>query len=183
MESFSSSGSRVLSDSFASQVVVQVLVAVVSVGFIVHLSGKQRGDCLHRLLPGKVVVKVAMDKRIFLQVCQRFFEVVHGVHHKMVAGGFNAYRLVAGLPQGHVREKIHKSLEHAHMVLRFIVGVPYHRNILVFQAAFIIRVAHLIAAGQVAESQSEVVPPAQFVMHLLAEHLSDVGIYHAGTEV
>ena len=73
MEGFSSSGSPVLSDSFTSQVVVQVLVAVVSVGFIVHFSGKQRGDGLHRLLPGKVVVKVAMDKRIFLQVCRISF--------------------------------------------------------------------------------------------------------------
>lgn len=101
----------------------------------------------------------------------------------MVAGGIDAYRLVPGLPQGHVGEEVHEAFEQAYMALRFTVRMPYQRDVLAFQAALVVGIAHLVASGQVAESQSEVVPFPQLVVHLPAEHPADVGVYHPGMEV
>ena len=102
MESFTDLDHRAVSELFVPQVVVQVFIAIITVGFIVDFTGEQRGYGLYRLLSGQVVVEIAVDERIFLQVHQRLFQVVYGVHHEMVTGGFDAYCPVSGLPQSHV---------------------------------------------------------------------------------
>jgi hypothetical protein len=64
----------------------------------------------------------------------------------MVARNFKAYLPVSGLPQGHIGEKVHESFEDAHVALRLAVRMAYQRNILILQAALVVRVAHFIAS-------------------------------------
>lgn len=80
-----------------------------------------------------------MDERIFLQVSQCLFKVVYGVPSRDGRKELQGYLPVSGLPQGHIGEKVHESFEDAHVALRLAVRMAYQRNILILQAALVVR--------------------------------------------
>ena len=124
-----------------------------------------------------------MDNRVLLQVNQRLFQVVHGVHHEIVAGCADADRIIARLFQCQVREEVHEPLEHADPVLRTVPRVPHQRDVLLFDTSLVIRVAHLIPTGEVAKGKGEVVPLPQHVMNLPAEHTRYILVNQTGAQV
>ena len=166
-----------------AQVIVQVLVRTVTARLVIHPRAIHAGDGLSGFPTREVIVEITVYNRVILQAHQRLFQVVHGVHHEVVAGGFDTDRLVARPFQGQVREEVHEPLEHAHPVLRPVVRVPYEGDVLALDTSFIIGIAYLIPAGPVPESQGEIVPLPQPVMHLLAEHAAYLHVDTAGMEI
>ena len=134
-------------------------------------------------MPGKVIVEIAVDIRILLQVYQCLSQVVHRVHHKVVARHGKAYRPVACQFQRKVREKVHESLEYTDAFLCSFPLMSYQRDVLVVQTPLVIGVAHLVTAGNVAERKGEIVAAPQFIMYLLAIHTADVCVDKPGLEV
>ena len=104
------------------------------------------------------IVEITMDFLVHLQVFQCFFQVVHRVHHEVIARCVDADRIITRLFQRQVREKIHEALEHANTVLCFTMRMPDDRDVLTPDTALIIRIAHLVPARRVAEGKSEVAP-------------------------
>lgn len=86
------------------------------------------------------------------------FQVVHRVHHEVIARCVDADRIITRLFQRQVREKIHEALEHANPVLCFTMRMPDDRDVLTPDTALIIRIAHLVPARRIAEGKSEVAP-------------------------
>ena len=56
-----------------------------------------------------------------------------------------------------VRQEVHKALEHADMVLDYILIVPDDGYVFSLNTSFIIRITHLVTAGLVFKSYGEIV--------------------------
>ena len=94
-------------------------------------------------------------------------QVADRVHHEVVAGGMSIHTVLSSsLLQRQIGKKVHEPLEDTDPFPAFLRSrLAYQRNILVVQASLVICVTHLVAAGDIAERESEIAPLAQFVMH------------------
>ena len=153
---FWQNGRRVL-QPLPAQVIIQVLVFAVTVRFVTNILIIHTDYGLCGFPSGKIIIKVAMDNRVLLQVNQCFLQVVHGVHHEIVARRADADSVITRLFQCQVREEVHEAFEHANPVLRAIPRMPYQRDVLLFDTSLVVRVAYLIPAGDIAEGKGEIV--------------------------
>lgn len=162
----------------AAQAVVQVLVVGVTYRFVYRPPDPvQPGDGLYRLLPGEIVVEVAVDVFVAFQHLQGLLQVTYRVHYDMVARRLDTYHGIAPFEQGPVGEEIHEALEHVHVLLPRAGCLFDDGNVFLPDAPFIIRIAHLVAARYVPEGDGEVMPPVQFVVYLPTELPGGLRIY------
>ena len=64
-----------------------------------------------------------------------------------------------------VRQEVHKALEHADMILDYILVIPDDGYVFSLYTSFIIRIAHLVTAGLVFKGYGEIVSFAQLIMN------------------
>lgn len=106
------------------------------------------------------------------------FQITDRVHNKVVTGSINANGTIVRLFESQIGQKVHEPFKQADTALCLTTRLGYQGNVLVLDTSFIIRVSHLVSTGYVAKSQCKVTSLAQFVMHFLTEHSSDIRINH-----
>ena len=67
----------------SAQIIVQVFVFRITAGFVIGTSAIHAGNGFGGFLPGKIIVEVTVNERIFLQACQCLSQVVYRVHHEV----------------------------------------------------------------------------------------------------
>jgi len=137
----------------------------------------------NRLLPGKVIVQIAVDGSVPLQFFQALLQIADGVHHKKVRRTVKADMVVSFSMKFLIGEEIHKALEHADTALDYILAMSDDSYVLSLYTSFIIGIAHLITACLVLKGNAEIMPPAQLIVYFTAISSADVFTDVSGTKV
>ena len=173
---------RILQD-LPPKVIVQILMGAVAARLIMDPHTEHAGDRLCGLLPGKVIVQVAMYGFIILQAFQHPFQIMHGVHDEIITRNSNADLHVAGLLQGKVGKKVYEALEHAHLVLPPLMRMSHKRDVLFHDTSLIVWITDLVPAGYIAEGKRKVMPSAQPVMDLPTKHTPQIPVNRTAAQI